>query len=120
MPFPDDLPNPLPPLKHPPLMDLSFAALGWLYRAAGAVGSARFVETLNRAEFYLDRAQQHCDTPADAAVIEGLFASIDALITANAQARTLLAHSVSGMGAAEATEFEELCDAADEPPALNG
>lgn len=106
----DDLPNPRPPLKHPPLMDLSFAALGWLYRAAGAAGSARFAETLNRACFYIDQANEHCSTPADAAVIKGLLASVDALITANAQARTLLWHSVSGMDAADAAEFVELIE----------
>ena len=105
----DDLPDPRPPLKHPPLMDLSFAALGWLYRAAGAAGAARFAEAVERARFYLDRANEHCHTPSDAAVMRGLYDSVDALIAANAQARTLLAQSVSGMNAAEATEFEDLC-----------
>lgn len=111
----DSLPNPRPPLKHPPLMDLSFAALGWLCRAAGAVGSARFAETLDRARFYLDRADEHCRTPADAAVMRGLNDSVDALITANAQARTLLWESVSGMDAGEAAEFVELLEDEGEP-----
>lgn len=113
-PRPDDLPNPRPPLKHPPLMDLSFAALGWLYRAAEASGSERFAETLDRCRFYLERTERHVTTPAERAVFDALSSAVDGLITANAQARVLLSDSVSGMDAAEASEFVELCEAVDE------
>lgn len=114
----DHLPDPRPPLRHPPLMDLSFAALGWLHRAAAAVGSDRFVEALDRSRFYLGRCAGHATTPAERAVVDGLSAVVDGLVTANARSRVLLADSVSGMGAADATEFVELCEA-DRDPGLH-
>ena len=111
----DELPNPRPPLMHPPLMDLSFAALGWLHRTAAAVGSDRFVEALDRSRFYLGRCAGHAVTPAERAVVDGLWAVVDGLITANALSRVLLSDSVSGMCAADATEFVELCEADHDP-----
>lgn len=110
----DNLPNPRPPLKHPPLMDYSFAALGWLYRAAEATGSPRFDEIIVRARFYLTKADRFANTPADRAVLSGMHTSLTALVDADRQARTLLSESVSGMDAAEATEFVELIEAAQE------
>lgn len=103
------LPNPRPAAKHPPLMEHSFAAQGWLYRAAQAVGSPRFVETIERARFYLDKASKHCRTPGEQAVLQGLYDAVDRLITANAEGRALLTQSCSEMNAAEATEFELRC-----------
>lgn len=103
------LPDPFP-RRHPPLMEYSFAAQGWLYRAAQAVGSARFVEALDRARFYLSKANKHCWTPGEAAVLQGLYDSVDGLIEANAKARQLLHHSCEGMNAAEAAEFVELIE----------
>lgn len=103
--------------RQPPFVDLTFAVLGWTHRAAQAVGSDRFSETLNRASFYLAQAAMHAHTPGEEAVITGAQSALDELAVANAQARVVLAESVSGMDAAEATEFVELCEAAadDEP-----
>lgn len=107
------IPDPKPPLKHPPLMDLSFAALGWLTRASQAVGADRFFEELERAQFYLGRSRAHARTPGELALIEGLSEALGGLIDADRQARQLLTDSVSGMDAAEATEFIEMCEAED-------
>lgn len=103
------LPNPQVG-KHPPLMEHSFAALGWLQRAAQAVGSARFAETLDRARFYLDKADAHAHTPGEDAVLAGLHDSLDSLIAANAAARTLLARGCEQMSVADAAEFVELIE----------
>jgi hypothetical protein len=108
------LPNPRAATQHPPLMELSFAALGWLNRTAQAVGSDRFAELVNRTEFYLDRAEEHVFTPAEQAVIEGMRHGLGLLLTVNAQARTLLAESCSDMLAADAAEFVELVEGAPE------
>lgn len=97
--------------KHPPLMEHSFAALGWLQRAGQAVGSARFPETLARARFYLDKAEAHVHTPGEDAVMQGLYDSLDYLIAANAQARTLLARGCEQMRVADVAEFVELIEA---------
>ena len=107
----DELPNPRPPLKHPPLMDLSFAALGWVLRCTAAVGSTRFDESIERARFYIDRAGEHAHTPAERAVVQSMADGLDEVCRANARAASLLGESVSGMDAAEATEFVELCEA---------
>lgn len=109
----DDFPDPIP-RKHPPIMDHSFAALGWLHRAAQAVGSPRFAESLGRARFYTVRAAIEASTPAEVSVVNGLIAAEEGLVEADADARRLLAESVSGMDAAEACEFVEMCES-DEP-----
>lgn len=106
------IPDPRLPQQHPPLMDLSFATLGWLHRAAQSVGSERFFETLERAQFYLDRTLAHVRTPGERAVYTGLSEALGGLIDADRAARLLLRDSVSGLDAAEATEFVELCEAA--------
>ena len=96
----DDLPDPRPPLQHPPIMELSFAALGWLNRAAQAVGSIRFTESIQRSRFNLERAKDHARTPAELAVIAGLASSLQGLIRADADTRELLAASLSALDAA--------------------
>lgn len=111
----DELPDPRPPLRHPALMDLSFAALGWMFRLVEAVGSPRFGETLERTQFYLTRANGHASTPAERAVVRALFDGLGEVNRANLAAERLLAESVSGMGAADATEFVELCEADQDP-----
>jgi hypothetical protein len=105
------LPDPRPPRKHPPLMEHSFAALGWLNRAAQSVGSDRFFEVLERAQFCLNRANMYTATPAEQAIVEGLDATMAGLIEADRQARRLLHDSVSDMNAAEAAEFIERIEA---------
>jgi hypothetical protein len=95
-----DLPDPRPPRQHPPIMELSFAALGWLNRAAQAVGSIRFTESIQRSRFNLERAKRHARTPAELAVIAGLASSLQRLIRADADARELLAASLSDLDAA--------------------
>lgn len=83
------LPDPRPRLPSA-LMDHSFAALGWLNRGTQAVGSIRFPECVRRVQFYLRKAAARAETPAERAVVQGLSASLDALIHADAQARELL------------------------------
>lgn len=102
--------------RQPPFLDLTFAVMGWTHRASAAVGSDRFAETLGRAEFYLGRALTVATTPGERAIVTGLAVTINDLITANAQARVVLADSVSGMDAAEATEFVELCESGENSP----
>lgn len=80
-------------------MDLSFAALGWLNRAAQAAGSIRFTETARRARFYLVQAARHATTPAELAVITGLTASLEGLTKADADAKELLLESLSDFDA---------------------
>lgn len=91
-------------------MELNFAALGWLQRSAQAVGSDRFPETLQRSRFYLEKAACHAATPAEAAVITGLAASVDALLQADVDARQLLDDSVSGIADACAAELDQLLE----------
>ena len=100
---------------QPPILDHSYAVLGWLHRASHAVGSDRFAETVDRTTFYLGRFMEHVGTPGEKAILSGLLVAIDELITANAQARVVLAESVSGMDAAEATEFVELIESEESP-----
>ena len=107
------LPNPRPTAYHPPLMELSFAALGWLNRTAQAVGSDRFAESANRCRFYLARAEEHVFTPAEQSVIEGMRHALELLLADNARTRTLLAESCTGMLASDAAEFVELCESED-------
>jgi hypothetical protein len=110
-----ELPNPrFSPKPPPPLMDHAYSTLGWLHRAAAAVGSERFEETISRTAFCFTRAAHHAHTPGEAALVTGLQVAIDELVTADAQARTLLADSVSGMDAAEACEFVEMCEAGEQ------
>lgn len=111
----DALPNPRLPRQHPPLMDVSFAALGWLHRAAQAVGSDRFFEALDRAQFYLDRTAELAQTPAERALLAGLLVTATGLRGEDRCARTLLDASCAGMDAVVATEFVEMCEAADDP-----
>ena len=105
-----NLPDPRPPLHHPPMMDLSFAALGWLNRAAQAVGSPRFTEAVTRSRFYLERARGHAFTPAECALITGLASSLQGLIEADVEARRLLEESLS--------EFDATFEAGCIPTAL--
>ncbi|MEI7716704.1 MAG: hypothetical protein WCI78_11530 [Mycobacterium sp.] len=111
-----DLPDPRPPRQHPPIMELSFAALGWLNRAAQAVGSVRFTESIQRSRFNLERAKRHARTPAELAVIAGLASSLQGLIRADADARELLAASLSDLDAAldEGGLHAESADGADD------
>lgn len=102
--------------RQPPFLDLTYAVLGWSHRAAQAVGSDRFAETISRASFYFAQAAGHAHTPGEEALLAGLEVTLNELITANARARVLLAESVSGMDAIEATEFVELCEGQDETP----
>lgn len=89
-------------------MDHSFAALGWLHRAAQAVGANRFTESTTRARFYLEKAAGHAVTPAEVAVITGLTSSLQGLNQANAEARALLEESLSDFDAAfEAGEVKK-------------
>ena len=111
----DNLPDPRPPRQHPPFMELSFAALGWLARAAAAAGGIAFTEALQRARFNLKRAAGYAATPAEVAVITGLTSSLQGLIEADAEARKLLEESLSEFDAAlEAgcvpTEFPDCAD----------
>lgn len=99
-----------------PLMDTTFSALGWCHRAAKAVGSARFAETISRASFYARRAGQLAVTPGERAIQTGLLIALDELVIADAQGRAVLSQSVSGMSAAEATEFVEMIEDGDEFP----
>lgn len=100
----DNLPNPYP-RKVTSLMDVTFAALGWLNRTAQAVGSERFAEAVTRSRFYLNRARKIAGTPAELAVITGLASSLPGLIEADAQARGLLEESLLDFDAA----FEAGC-----------
>ena len=95
-------------------MDLSFAALGWLYRQAQAVGSDRFEETGHRAKFYLEKASACAHTPAELAVLAGMHVSLDALVQADLEARELLSESVSGIADACASETDQLLRASED------
>ena len=95
-------------MQHPPMTDLTFAALGWLNRAAQAVGAIRFTESIKRARFYLERAASHAVTPAEVAVITGLTSSLQGLIQADADARALLEESLVDFDAAlDASEVKK-------------
>jgi hypothetical protein len=95
-------------------MDLSFAALGWLYRLAQAVGSNRFEETVHRANFYLGKASACAQTPAELAVLAGMRVSLDALLQADIEARELLGEAVSGIADACASEADQLLRASED------
>ena len=60
---------------------------------------------MDRAGFYLDKAFVVAQTPAERVVVGGLIQSGLALLEADAYARRVLTESVSGMSAADATEF---------------
>lgn len=92
-------------------MEHSFAALGWLNRCAHSVGSDRFDESVRRTRFCLEKAAHHAATPAEAAVIDGLAASLGKVIEADAEARRLLADSVSGIADACGAEASALLTA---------
>lgn len=100
-----DLPDPRPPRQHPPFMELSFAALGWLARAANHAGGVEFTEAVQRARFNLKKAAGYAHTPAEVAVISGLASSLEGLIKADADARELLGASLVDFDAA----FEAAC-----------
>ena len=108
------IPDPKPPRKHPPLMDHSFAALGWINRAAQAIGADRFFESLERSQFYLERTSAHAQTPAEKAIVYGLAEMMARLIAADRDAREMLKESCAGMDAADATEFVEMCEDGEE------
>lgn len=87
------------------MTDLTFASLGWVTRAAGAVGSDRFAESARRARFYLNRAAGHADTPAERAVIAGMASALDAVLRCDADSRFVLeefASEIPDICAAEA------------------
>jgi hypothetical protein len=109
------LPWPYPPRRHPPLMEFSFAALGWINRAARAVGSDRFVETVHRARFNIDGAAAYAVTPAEMAVLEGLSATLDAVVQADAEARALLGEAVSELAEAFAADVDQFLQTTDDP-----
>lgn len=109
------MPDPRFPVHKPPFLDFTYAVLGWVHRSAQAVGSDRFAECVARAIFYFGQAARHAHTPGEDSLISGLQVMLDELITANAQARVVLADSVSGMDAAEANEFVEMCESGEEP-----
>jgi hypothetical protein len=106
----DQMPNHRFPSELGALVDFTHAGLGWLLRAAEAVGAPRFRELLDRAGFYLDKAFVVAQTPAERVVVDGLIQSGLALLVADDDARRVLTESVSGMNAADATEFVELAD----------
>ena len=85
----DTLPDPRPALRAAPLIDHSFAALGWLNRASVAVGSTRFDECVQRVEFNLRKAAAVVKTPGDRVVVDGLAASLAEMVRADAEARQL-------------------------------
>ena len=91
-------------------MELSFAALGWLNRSAQAVGSEKFVETVQRSRFNIGKAASYAATPAELAIITGLTTSLDTLIQADADARHVLGDSVSGIADACAAEVAQLLE----------
>lgn len=78
-------------------MELSFAGLGWVLRAANAVGSDRFAESIARARFNLGRAGAYAVTPAEKQVLAGMVAILDALDCADADAREVLGAAASTM-----------------------
>lgn len=78
-------------------MDLAFAGLGWVLRAADAVGSDRFAECITRARFNIGRAGTYAKTPADKQVLAAMTAMLDALDCADADAREVLGAAVSTM-----------------------
>jgi hypothetical protein len=106
----DRFPNHRFPSELGALVDFTHAGLGWLIRAANAVGAPRFQELVDRAGFYLDKAFVVAQTPAERAVVDSLIQSGLALLEADGDARRVLAESVSGMSAADATEFVELIE----------
>jgi hypothetical protein len=106
----DQLPNHRFPSELGALVDFTHAGLGWLLRAAEAVGAPRFRELVDRAGFYLDKAFVVAQTPAERVVVDGLIQSGLALLEADAEARRVLTESVSGMSAADAAEFVELAE----------
>jgi hypothetical protein len=109
------LPWPYPPRRHPPLMEFSFAALGWINRAAQAVGSDRFVETVHRARFNIDAAAAYAVTPADMAVLEGLSATLEAVIQADSEARALLGEAFSELAEAFTADVDQFLQTTDDP-----
>ena len=78
-------------------MDLSFAGLGWVLRAAGAVGSDRFAECITRARFNIGRAGAYAMTPADKEAVTGLADILDALARSDTDAREVLGEAASTM-----------------------
>jgi len=106
----DQMPNHRFPSELGALVDFTHAGLGWLLRAATAVGAPRFPELVDRAGFYLDKAFVIAQTPAERAVVDGLIRSGLALVESDGDARRVLAESVSGMSAADASEFVELIE----------
>lgn len=107
------LPDPMPPRKLPPMTECTLSATGWLLKLSASVGSSRFEETFSRARFYVDRARGHAATPAESALVDGLDSALSWIAESEADSRRLLADSVSGMSAADATEFVEMCEESD-------
>ncbi|MBU3706730.1 MAG: hypothetical protein FGM50_08645 [Mycobacterium sp.] len=78
-------------------MELAFAGLGWVLRAADAVGSDRFTESVARAHVNIGRAGTYAKTPAERQVLAGMTAILDALDCADADAREVLGEAASTM-----------------------
>lgn len=109
----EDMQEPKPMRSVYPMADLSFATLGWINRSARAIGANRFFECLERAQFYLERTIATAQTPAERAIVYGLAEMMARIIDADREAREMLKESCSGMDAADATEFVEMCEAAE-------
>ena len=78
-------------------MELAFAGLGWVLRAAEAVGSDRFAECITRARFNIGRAGAYPATPADKQVLAGMTDILDALARSDTDAREVLGEAASTM-----------------------
>ena len=100
--------------NYPPMMGVSSAALDWLNRAGQDIGTERVFEDLERAQFYVDRTAFYAQTPAEKAIVRGLEQILIGVIDADRDARETLKDSIGGMSLADATEFVEMCEAAEE------
>ena len=100
-------------------MEFSFATLGWINRAAQAVGSDRFVETVHRATFNIDATAAYAVTPAEMAVLEGLSATLEAVIQADSEARALLDEAVSELAEAFTADVDQFLQTSNEPSGMD-
>ncbi len=100
-------------------MEFSFAALGWINRASQAVGSDRFVETVHRARFNIDAAAAYAVTPAETAVLEGLSATLEAVVQADSEARALLGEAFSELAEAFTADVDLFLQTSNEPSGMD-
>jgi hypothetical protein len=91
-----------------------FASLGWVIRSAHAVGADRFDEAARRARNTIARCEVHIVTPAERAVLDGLSASLDAVIRDDLETRQLLGELVSGIPEVCADEAAQVLGSAGE------